>query len=80
MKTTHRTSAGGDIADCAQATGCAPVACEVCLADLPADAVNITDAQDYVHHFCGLGCLERWQKQSAVHASPTAGKPGNRIK
>jgi hypothetical protein len=35
----------------------------------------VTDAQDYVHHFCGLDCLEIWQKQAGIHreAGPEGG-------
>jgi hypothetical protein len=40
------------------------VTCAVCLKEIPADAVKITDAQDYVHYFCGLDCLDIWRKQA----------------
>lgn len=79
-KSDNRTPAGGTVGPCADDAGCKPVACEVCLSDLPADAVNVTDAQDYVHHFCGLDCLEKWQKQSEVHPPETPGKSANRLK
>ncbi|MBT9569413.1 MAG: DUF3330 domain-containing protein [Thiobacillus sp.] len=80
MKTDNRTSGGAPVAPCTDDTGCTRVACEVCLSELPADAVNVADAQDYVHHFCGLGCLEQWQKQSETRAPETPGKSANRIK
>ena len=79
-KTENRTPEGTPVADCADDAGCKPVACEVCLSDLPSDAVNVTDAQDYVHHFCGLGCLEQWQKQSATPPPGAPGKTPNQIK
>ncbi|MEW6313568.1 MAG: DUF3330 domain-containing protein [Pseudomonadota bacterium] len=37
------------------------VACEVCLTEIPGSAARSVEASDYVHHFCGLDCLERWQ-------------------
>lgn len=79
-KTENRTPAGGAVVRCADDAGCARVACEVCLIELPADAVNVTDAQDYVHHFCGLDCFEQWQKQSGIHPPGTGGKSANRLK
>ena len=65
MNTLNRNPAGAVIAQCVDEEACKPISCEVCLTEVPADAVNVTDAQDYVHHFCGLGCLEAWQKQAA---------------
>ena len=50
------------------------------MAEIPADAVNVTDTQDYVHHFCGLGCLEHWQKQSRVNLNRTPTKSPNQLK
>jgi hypothetical protein len=63
MDTLHRTPAGALVAQCADEEGCTVFSCEVCLKEIPADSVRLTDAQDYVHHFCGLDCLEAWQKQ-----------------
>lgn len=40
--------------------------CAVCLKEVPADAVNVADAQDYVHHFCGLDCLDLWRKRAGA--------------
>ena len=64
MDTRHRTPAGALVAQCADEAGCLVVTCETCLTEIPGDAVNVSDAQDYVHHFCGLSCLEAWQKQA----------------
>lgn len=75
-----RSPGGGPVTDCDDDSNCRHVSCEVCLGDLPADAVNVTDAQDYVHHFCGLGCLERWRKQSAAGASEAPEKTPDRLK
>lgn len=64
MDTRHRTPAGAPLAQCSDEDSCSVVSCEVCLKEIPGDAVNVTDAQDYVHHFCGLECLDAWQKQA----------------
>jgi len=66
MDTRHRTPAGARVAQCSDEDSCTVVNCEVCLKEIPSDAVNVTDAQDYVHHFCGLDCLDAWQKQAGI--------------
>lgn len=65
MDIQHHTPAGARVAQCSDEEACTVVSCAVCLQEIPADAVRLTDAQDYVHHFCGLDCLEIWQKQAA---------------
>ncbi|MBU1222651.1 MAG: DUF3330 domain-containing protein [Gammaproteobacteria bacterium] len=64
MDTEHRNPAGGLVAQCSDEAACKKLTCAVCLKEVPADAVKITDAQDYVHHFCGLDCLDAWRKQA----------------
>lgn len=61
MDELRRSQAGGVIAACEIDGGCKKLSCEVCLKEVPADAVKSVDAQDYVHHFCGLDCFEAWQ-------------------
>ncbi len=40
------------------------VECSVCLKEVPvSEAVN-EEATDYVVHFCGLDCYEKWKQQS----------------
>ncbi|MFP4131207.1 DUF3330 domain-containing protein [Thiohalospira sp.] len=39
------------------------IACEVCLTEVPASVAQTAEGPDYVQHFCGLDCLERWQEQ-----------------
>jgi hypothetical protein len=63
MDTRHRSPGGALVAQCSDEDSCTVFSCEVCLKEIPADAVKHTDTQDYVHHFCGLDCLELWQKQ-----------------
>lgn len=63
------------MAQCADENSCTVFSCAVCLKEVPADAIKITDAQDYVLHFCGLDCLEIWQKQAGNRQAP---KPAGR--
>jgi hypothetical protein len=80
MDTQHRTPAGARVAQCADEDSCTVLSCAVCLKEIPADAVNVTDAQDYVHHFCGLECLDAWKKQAAVQQQAGPEKRRDRLK
>lgn len=71
MNTRNRNSGGAVVAQCADEASCTQMTCEVCLTEIPADAANVTDARDYVHHFCGLGCLEVWRKQAGTRQQDT---------
>ena len=66
MDTRHRNPAGALVRDCTDDESCTVLTCEVCLKEIPADSVMHADAQDYVHHFCGLECLEIWRKQAGI--------------
>jgi hypothetical protein len=68
MVTERLTPAGGVVAQCSDEETCTIVNCAVCLKEIPADAVKLADAQDYVQHFCGLDCLEVWRKQAATRS------------
>ena len=80
MDTRHRTQAGAPLAQCADEDSCTVVSCEVCLKEIPADSIKITDAQDYVHYFCGLECLEIWQRQAGDQPQAGPGKRRDRLK
>lgn len=54
------------MAQCSDEDSCTVLSCEVCLKEIPGDAVKLTDAQDYVHYFCGLECLEIWQERAGL--------------
>ena len=41
------------------------VACDVCLKELPKSEAIVLEVTDYVAHYCGLDCYEKWKKQSA---------------
>lgn len=71
MNIVNRNASGAVVAQCADDDSCARITCEVCLAEVPADSANVTYAQDYVHHFCGLACLEAWQKQARARQKDT---------
>lgn len=36
------------------------VDCEVCLTEIPRDSAVTAESSDYVVHFCGLTCYQRW--------------------
>lgn len=63
MDNLHLTPAGAKVAQCADEDACRVTRCEICLKEVPPDAVNVADAQDYVHHFCGLDCLDLWRRR-----------------
>jgi hypothetical protein len=37
------------------------VACEVCLKEIPESVAKSMEGEDYIHHFCGLECFEKWK-------------------
>jgi hypothetical protein len=39
------------------------VSCEVCLKEIPVDEAKSAEATDYVAHFCGLECFEKWKQK-----------------
>lgn len=65
MDTPPRTPAGAPVANCADDGVCTVFACVICLEYVPSDAAGLADVQDYVHYYCGLDCLEVWQRQAA---------------
>ena len=40
------------------------VPCSVCQREIPLSAAVSREASDYVEHFCGLECYDRWRNQS----------------
>ena len=40
------------------------IPCHVCRHEIPLSAAVWREASDYVEHFCGLDCYDRWRKQS----------------
>ena len=39
------------------------VSCAVCLKEVPISEAKVDEAVDYVSHFCGLECYEKWKAQ-----------------
>lgn len=46
------------------------VLCKVCLTEIPITEAIIPEATDYVAHFCGLDCYEKWKNQSKKPDAP----------
>lgn len=47
------------------------VTCEICLKEVPISEAKVPEATDYVVHFCGLECYEKWKNQR--------GKPDDQV-
>ncbi len=50
------------------------VACVICLKEVPISEATVPEATDYVMHFCGLECYEKWKDQN-VKADDQVEKP-----
>lgn len=50
------------------------VQCEVCLKEVPLSEATVPEATDYVVHFCGLECYEKWKEQGDK-SKPQANSP-----
>lgn len=37
------------------------VSCEVCLKEVPKSAATSSEGTEYVMHFCGMECYEKWK-------------------
>ena len=38
--------------------------CDVCLKEIPAEAEEYQETDDYVRHFCGIECYSKWKKDT----------------
>jgi len=45
------------------------VACAVCEHEVPLSEAPVREASDYMAHFCGLECYERWRRMAVVFVS-----------
>lgn len=61
MNTTHLNPGGAPINACKSDEACEIVSCDLCLAEIPGSVAESYEGPDYVHHFCGLECLGKWQ-------------------
>jgi hypothetical protein len=41
-----------------------PVACTICMKEIPLSEARSEEADDYVRHFCGLDCYAKWRDQT----------------
>ena len=80
MDTRHRSPAGALVAQCSDEDACMVFSCAVCLAEVPADSIKVTDAQDYVQYFCGLDCLEAWRKQVGIRHAASPARRSDQLK
>lgn len=55
---------GGEILPCVEDEACDITSCAVCLVEVPASVAKSVEGPDYVHHFCGLDCLDKWQRRA----------------
>lgn len=39
------------------------VACNACMKEIPVSEAHSGEADDYVRHFCGLDCYDKWRAQ-----------------
>jgi hypothetical protein len=39
------------------------IACHVCKKEIPKAAALHSEGQEYVLHFCDIGCLDHWKKE-----------------
>ena len=40
------------------------VPCDVCLKEIPRSEAQISEVDDYVLHFCGIECYDKWHKEN----------------
>jgi len=39
------------------------VSCDICMKEIPIDEANSFETVDYVIHFCGLECFDKWKEK-----------------
>ncbi len=40
------------------------LSCEICIKEVPMMSGKALEIDDYVMHFCGLECFDKWHKQA----------------
>ena len=63
-KPTNRNPGGGEILPCANDAACEITSCQICMMEVPISATLSEEGADYLHHFCGLDCLEIWRRRA----------------
>ena len=41
------------------------ISCDICMKEVSSDEGHVTEIDDYVMHFCGLECYDKWHKNAA---------------
>ncbi len=41
------------------------VACDICMTEIPVSEAKSDEATDYVVHFCGVNCYDKWKDQES---------------
>ncbi len=39
------------------------IACDVCMKEIPRDVAKSEEGREYVYHFCGQECFDKWKRQ-----------------
>ena len=42
------------------------ISCDICLKEIPIDEAQSPEATEYVVHFCGLECYEKWKQEEQL--------------
>ncbi|VAW85647.1 hypothetical protein MNBD_GAMMA18-376 [hydrothermal vent metagenome] len=45
------------------------LACQICMKEVPKDLSKSAEGVEYVYHFCGQKCFEKWGKQESDQES-----------
>jgi hypothetical protein len=55
------------------------VACTICMKEVPISEAIVPEATEYVAHFCGVECYDKWRRQPGNPSSqediPTSSAP-----
>lgn len=46
------------------------IACDICLKEVPISEAKTPESVDYVAHFCGLECYDKWRQQGEEAMQP----------
>ena len=65
MQTEKKNPSGAPITACDDEHGCTVVTCAACMSEIPSDVALSHEGPDYVQYFCGLDCLDLWQRKAA---------------
>ena len=42
--------------------------CDICMNEIPVSEDNSDEARDYVIHYCGIECYQRWRESGKTEA------------